>query len=79
MRTLNFLRLLTGQKDTGRYVELVLPDKNNATLLDVSNLHRIQRRAKEIYETDPNKIDQKEVSDIFSEVLRTLDSVRSAA
>ncbi len=64
--------------DNRPYVDICLPRKPELDFMNVFKLDQAQRRVQEVYETDPNKLDPTEVSEIFSDVLRSLEALKQA-
>ena len=47
---------------------------NKNDFLGVMSIPRVQKKLEGLYDSDPNNLDPKEVSLVFSQVLRSLDS-----
>jgi hypothetical protein len=50
---------------------------NKNDFFGVMSIPRVQNQLRNMYNADPNSLDTKEVSAIFSDVLRSLDSWKS--
>lgn len=76
MRLPKFLQIL--RRDSGKeYYQIYPPeDKEKTDFLHLFSLDRAKKRVREVYETDPNKLDPKEIAEIFSEILRGLEALK---
>ncbi len=50
---------------------------NKNDFFGIMSIPRVQQKLSTLYDSDPNSMDPKEVSSIFSEVLRSMDSLKS--
>jgi hypothetical protein len=52
---------------------------NKNDFYGVMSIPRVQNKLQALYDSDPNSLDPKEVSNVFSQVLRSMDSWKNVS